>query len=81
METQSGEMFRLRGKGVRSVRTSGKGDLFCRVIVETPINLNKKQRELLSEFEKSMQQDGKKHSPRASSWLDGVKNFFENMTH
>lgn len=80
-ETQSGRMFRLRGKGVRSVRTSAKGDLLCRVMVETPVNLSKKQKELLREFEQTMQEGGNKHSPQATSWLDGVKKFFDNMTH
>ncbi|OGT72436.1 MAG: molecular chaperone DnaJ [Gammaproteobacteria bacterium RIFCSPLOWO2_02_FULL_56_15] len=79
-ETQSGKMFRLRGKGVGSVRTSSRGDLFCRVVVETPVHLTRKQKDLLIEFEKSMQDDLTKHSPRATSWLDGVKKFFEKMT-
>ena len=80
-ETQSGKMFRLRGKGVVSVRASTKGDLLCRVIVETPVNLNKKQKELLSDFENSLDDDGRQHSPKSTSWLDGVKQFFDNMTH
>ncbi len=80
-ETQSGKLFRLRGKGVRSVRTSSKGDLICRVVVETPVNLNKRQKDLLQEFEKTMNDDGGNHSPRASSWLDGVKKFFDSMTN
>lgn len=78
-ETQSGKLFRLKGKGVRSVRTTARGDLICRVIVETPVKLNKQQKELLQELEKSMQGD-RKHSPKAKSWLDGVKQFFESMT-
>ena len=80
-ETQSGKMFRLRGKGVRSVRTSTKGDLLCKVMVETPVNLTRKQKELLRELEQSMKEGGKKHSPKASTWLDGVKRFFDSMTH
>ena len=80
-ETQSGKLFRLRGKGVRSVRSSTVGDLICRVVVETPVNLTKRQKDLLNEFEASTQSDGRKHSPQASSWLDGVKRFFENMTN
>jgi molecular chaperone DnaJ len=80
-ETQSGKLFRLRGKGVRSVRSSSVGDLICRVVVETPVNLTKRQKELLNEFEASMQEDGKRHSPQAFSWLDGVKRFFESMTN
>jgi len=78
-ETQSGKFFRLRGKGVRSVRASNKGDLICQAVVETPVNLSKQQKELLQELERSMQEDNRKHSPRARSWLDGVKQFFENM--
>ena len=77
-ETQSGRLFRLRDKGVRSVRSSSKGDLICRVVVETPVNLNKRQKELLREFEESMQSDGG-HSPRATSFLEGVRKFFEGM--
>lgn len=79
-ETQSGKLFRLRGKGVRSVRSSSVGDLMCRVVVETPVHLNKKQKELLQQLEASMQSDSHRHSPRANSWLDGVKRFFEDMT-
>jgi len=79
-ETQSGKLFRLRGKGVRSVRSSSVGDLICRVVVETPVNLNKKQKELLRQFEETMDENSAKHRPRANSWLDGVKKFFEEMT-
>ncbi len=78
-ETQSGKQFRLRGKGVQAVRGSEVGDLICRVVVETPVNLTKKQKELLRELEASMAGDNVHHSPRASSWLDGVKKFFEDM--
>ncbi len=78
-ESQSGKMFRLRGKGVKSVRGHHTGDLLCRVVVETPVNLTKKQKQLLKEFEASMKDDSVNHSPRASSWLDGVKKFFEDM--
>ena len=79
-ETQSGKQFRLRGKGVRTVRSSATGDLMCRVSVETPVKLNKKQKELLQEFETSMKEGGDRHSPQESSWLDGVKKFFEGIT-
>ena len=78
-ETQTGKMFRLRGKGVRSVRGGAVGDLICRVAVETPVNLNKEQRELLKQFNDSLSGGGDTHSPRATSWLDGVKKFFEEM--
>ena len=78
-ETQSSKLFRLRGKGVAPVRGGGVGDLLCRVVLETPINLNAEQRELLKKFEESLA--GKsKHSPRSSNWFDGVKKFFDNLT-
>ena len=76
-ETQSGRVFRLKEKGVRPVRGGSTGDLFCRVMVETPVKLNEEQKELLRKFEKSMQKGGSTHSPRESSWLDGVKQFFK----
>lgn len=78
-ETQSGKLFRIRGRGVRSVRGGYEGDLICRAIVETPVNLNKKQKALLKDFEETMTHGGDRHSPRASSWLDGVKKFFDDM--
>lgn len=78
-ETQSGKMFRLRGKGVKSVRGGHQGDLLCRVVVETPVNLTKKQKELLEQFNQSLTEDSVEHSPRSAGWLDGVKKFFEDM--
>ena len=77
--TQSGKLFRLRGKGVRSLQSSSKGDLLCRTIVETPINLTSKQKELLHELGETMGENHKKHSPLLSSWLSGVKKFFDNI--
>ncbi len=78
-ETQTGKMFRLRGKGVKTVRGSSTGDLMCRVVIETPVNLTKRQKELLEEFDQSLKEDNKSHSPKATSWLSGVKKFFEDM--
>ena len=78
-ETQSGRLFRLRGKGVTPVRGGSAGDLLARVIVETPVNLTARQEELLREFEGQVREGGTRHSPRESTWLDGVKKFFENM--
>ncbi len=78
-ETQSGKLFRLRGKGVKPVRGGATGDLLCRVAVETPVNLNARQREILEEFRGSLAAGGKRHNPRAHSWLHGVKKFFETM--
>ena len=77
-ETQTGKLFRMRGKGVKPVRGGAVGDLLCRVIVETPVKLNSKQKDLLREFEASMKDNGK-HSPQHHSWLDGVKSFFDGM--
>ncbi len=80
-ETQTGKLFRLRGKGVRSIRSRDAGDLMCRVVIETPVNLTKRQRELLDEFEATFEgEQAKRHSPRSSSFLDGVKAFWERMT-
>ncbi|MCB1854022.1 MAG: molecular chaperone DnaJ [Halieaceae bacterium] len=78
-ETQTGKLFRLRGKGVKPVRGGSVGDLLCRAVVETPVHLNKEQKALLQQFEKSLGQDGHAQSPRQSSWFEGVKNFFEDM--
>ena len=78
-ETQSGKLFRLRGKGVAPVRGGGVGDLLCRVVLETPINLSAEQRKLVEQFEQSLNGNSK-HSPRSSSWFDGVKKFFDNLT-
>ena len=81
LETQTGKLFRLRGKGVKSVRSHGHGDLLCRVVVETPVNLTAKQRDLLKEFEQTFEgEEGARHSPRSSSFLDGVKSFWDRMT-
>ena len=76
-ETQTGKMFRLRGKGVTPVRGGNAGDLMCRVIVETPVNLSNKQKDLLKEFKASMK--GDKNSPKQNSWFEGMKNFFGDM--
>lgn len=80
-ETQAGKVFRLRGKGVRSVRSRSPGDLYCRAVVETPINLTAEQRELLEKFEATFTgEDVRRHSPRSATFLDGVKSFFGRIT-
>ncbi|WP_347507100.1 molecular chaperone DnaJ [Pseudomonas anguilliseptica] len=76
--TQTGKMFRLRGKGVAPVRGGGAGDLMCKVAVETPVNLDKRQRELLDEFRKTLEGDSS-HSPKANGWFEGVKRFFGDL--
>jgi len=73
--TQTGKVFRLRGKGVRNVRSGSLGDLYCHASVETPVNLNKRQKELLEEFEASLREGGARHSPREQSWVDRLKSF------
>ncbi len=78
-ETQTGKLFRLRGKGVKPVRGGGTGDLLCRSVVETPINLTKRQREILEELNISLGEGGKKQSPRQANWFEGVKRFFDDM--
>src|SRR5690606_40414765 len=77
--TQTGKVFRLRGKGVTPVRGGPPGDLLCRVRLETPVNLTKEQRELLEKFAATLEAGGEKHNPQSSSWLDGVKKFFEDL--
>ena len=75
-ETQSGQVFRLRGKGIRPVRQTSAGDLMCHVVVETPVRLTDRQKELLRELEEINKTDGDRHNPRAKSFMDKVKDFF-----
>ena len=75
-ETQSGRVFRLRDKGVKPVRGGARGDLFCRVVVETPVHLSAEQRELIRSLEKSLQAHPDRHAPREKGFLEGVKRFF-----
>ena len=78
--TQSAKVFRLRGKGVTTVREQHKGDLFVRVVVETPVNLTEEQESLLRRFDDLVTAGGNKHSPRAGGWIDTVKRFFERIS-
>jgi molecular chaperone DnaJ len=75
--TQSGKTFRLRGKGIKGVRSGFAGDLFCHVVVETPVKLTDRQKDLMREFDQLTQAGGAKHSPQSKSWMDKVKDFFE----
>ena len=80
-ETQTGQQFRLRGRGVKSVRSGRQGDLICRVVVETPVRLTSEQRELFEQLEATFGgSDAEKHTPRAKSWVDGVKQFWSRVT-
>ena len=78
-ETQTGKSFRLRSKGVKAVRGASVGDLICRVSIETPVNLTNEQKDILKQLDASLGGGGVNHSPRASSWVDGVKKFFKDM--
>jgi len=75
--TQHGKTFRLRGKGIKGVRSSYPGDLYCHVQVETPIKLTEHQRKLLKELDESFRKGGDKHSPNAKTWTDRVKDLFK----
>lgn len=74
--TQTGKTFRLRGKGVRNVRSSVAGDLYCHVVVETPVKLTDRQRKILEDFESSLEEGGDRHSPQSKSWMEKVRDFF-----
>lgn len=79
-ETQTGKLFRLRGKGVKPVRGGSVGDLICRVQIETPVHLTKEQKALVEKLGESLIGGGKQHSPQEHSWTDGVKSFFDKLT-
>jgi molecular chaperone DnaJ len=78
-ETQTGKLFRLRGKGVKPVRGGAVGDLLCRVQLETPVHLTKEQRALIEQLATSLSGGGKKHSPQEHGFIDGVKSFFDKL--
>ena len=75
--TQHGKTFRLRGKGIKGLRASYPGDLYCHVSVETPVKLTEHQRKLLKELDESFRKAGDRHSPNAKSWTDRVKDLFK----
>ena len=77
-ETQTGKVFRLRGKGIKGVRSSAHGDLLCHVMVETPVNLTARQKEILQELEAINRKDSGRHNPRAKSWMEKVREFFDS---
>jgi len=79
-ETQTGKLFKLRGKGVKSVRSYGPGDLLCRVLLETPVRLSASQKQLLREFEASLAKNPKHQMPMTERWVEGVKRFFGGVT-
>ena len=75
--TQNGKTFRLRGKGIKGVRSSYPGDLYCHITVETPVRMTEHQRKLLKELDESFRKSGDRHSPNAKSWTDRVKDIFK----
>ncbi len=75
-ETQSGQVFRLRGKGIKGVRSPAPGDLLCGVVIETPVRLTDRQKDLLRELEEINRKDGPRHNPRAKGFMDKVREFF-----
>lgn len=78
-ETQTGKILRLRGKGIQSVRSHNTGDLLCKIVIETPVNLSKDQKDLLTQFQQSLDNSKNTHSPKSNSWFNVVKKFFEDM--
>jgi molecular chaperone DnaJ len=82
-ETQSGKMFRMRGKGVKSVRSGSVGDLICKVIIETPVNLTESQKTILRQLEEAMGTGDEvaRYRPKEKGFFDGVKKFFDDLTH
>ncbi|MDO5530646.1 molecular chaperone DnaJ [Sutterella sp.] len=75
--TQNGKTFRLRGKGISNLRTHQPGDLYLHIVVETPVNLSSKQKQMLRDFEASLKEGGEKHNPQTKSFFDNVKSFFK----
>ncbi len=74
--TQAGKQFRLRGKGIKGLRSSYPGDLYCHIAVETPVKLTEHQRKILKDFDESLKKGGAKHTPTEEGWTDKLKNFF-----
>src|SRR5579863_6707745 len=79
-ETQSGRIFRLRDKGVKPVRGGSRGDLFCRLVVETPVHLSAEQRELVRKLDDALRKDSRRHAPREQGFFEGVKRFFSGSS-
>jgi len=74
---QHGKTFRLRGKGIKGLRSTYPGDLYCHITVETPVRLTEHQRKLMKELDESFRKAGDRHSPNAKSWTDRVKDLFK----
>ncbi len=79
-ETQTGRMFRMRGKGVKSVHGGAVGDLICKTVVETPVNLTDEQKDLLRQLNDTFDNSSHKHKPKEHGFFTGVKRFFDDLT-
>ncbi len=77
-ETQTGKIFRIRGRGIKALRSKQVGDLLCRAVIETPVKLTDEQKKLLKEFDQKLQDGGEKHRPKSKSWVETVKGFFRS---
>ncbi|MBN9343742.1 MAG: molecular chaperone DnaJ [Caedibacter sp. 38-128] len=77
--TQSGRQFRLKSKGMSILRRSGRGDMIIQVIAETPVHLNKRQKELLKELDETMEKGD--HTPENAKFMAKVKKFLEGLRH
>jgi molecular chaperone DnaJ len=80
--TQTGQQFRLRGKGMTMLRSDARGDMYIEIFVETPVNLNKKQQDLLKDLDESMS-DGKsanKNSPESSGFFKKIREFWDDLS-
>jgi molecular chaperone DnaJ len=75
--TQSGHQFRLKGKGMSVLRSPARGDMYIEAVIETPVSLNKRQQELLKEFERAGDKD--KTSPESEGFFARVKEFWEDL--
>jgi len=77
--TQASHVFKMGRRGIKSIRGQARGDLLCHVVLETPVNLNSRQKNLLEQFRDSLSSNGRKQSPQKAKWFDMVKNFFDKL--
>jgi molecular chaperone DnaJ len=75
--TQSGHQFRLRGRGMKQLRSTARGDMYVETVVETPVNLSKRQRELLEEFDQA--EGGKSTSPESEGFFARMKELWDDL--
>ena len=75
--TPTGHQFRLKGKGMSILRSNARGDMFVQALIETPVNISKRQRELLEEFEK--EGGAEKTSPQSAGFFKKVKELWEDL--